>query len=460
MGIIISFGFQKESSSRKPTSFSSNYPLWRGEFVLKAPTGSYRPVDRDIFLSNKLVYGSGEDISVLWQSSYDTTVELFNPKTSAVLFKAKLDKHSGKDIIYNISGGLDLDGFGVELIANSDNLENQWYNINVKISSSGQTIRSIPIFIEPRRQDSDILFVESTDTFRAYNFVGNFWSYYNMPMSLGGVFYRANSQPADYQIINDSDKKYFEDIECKEHLMNADAYMKLHLNEMGFSFDSSSDSFLDNYSNIKGYRAIIFGNHNEYWTLSKIKSVMRFIDDGGRVLYLGGNNAWRNVERVEDGVFIWDDGMLKNKWNSDVDSISETETNALKTLFLNQYLGSYYDRRGYKTDAAYSARTQSGNIILFGQNSSLQHCANAVVGASGEETDKLFPGNKGFRVIAKGVNPSDGGAEIIHKLFPEGGGEVLNFGSMSLWPFIDDPTISRFIHQFLAGASLDAIVYQ
>ena len=63
---------------------------------------------------------------------------------------------------------------------------------------------------------------------------------------------------------------------------------------------------------------------------------------------------------------------------------------------------------------------------LIGTKTDLPHCDlenNKIKhfdGASGEETDKLYPKAKGFTVLAKGLNENGGGAEIVYKSFPSG----------------------------------------
>ena len=52
-------------------------------------------------------------------------------------------------------------------------------------------------------------------------------------------------------------------------------------------------------------------------------------------------------------------------------------------------------------------------------------------GASGHETDKRTPSSPpGISLIAKGTNPDDGGAEMVHHRTPNGG-EVFSVGSIS-----------------------------
>ena len=462
--LISSCGSESESraDNKADVNFKTlavNYPGLK----VDPPSGIYLPDDREFFLTSKLVYNQGETIDVFsYNSSSDTYLELIDNHTDTSIAKKMLPTDRRKKIVYRLNQGFDLSQFNKTTLSIDEPLANQWYSIVIRSVKSGKDIKSIPIFIEPKVQMNDILFVESTDTLRAYNYSGKLWSYYNMPQEFGGVFYRPNAQPANYWFRNSSQKVNFEGVDCRDHLINADAYIQLSLKDMGYKFDRSSDTYLDKYENINNYNAIIFGSHNEYWTLDKLENVKKFIDDGGKVLILGGNNFYRWVERTNEGVYIWGSGILKNKWNSESQTKklkSMDKLNKLKKVFLNQYLGTYYDTDGYDTYAPYQDVTNKESI--FGIKSELPHCdvdlksgnpepsATGAAGASGGETDKIQPGTEGFQLIAKGMNPDNGGADLVYKVFPKNNGAVLNFGSMGLWSYLDDPKITKLIKDFL-----------
>ena len=427
------------------------------------PSGIYLPGDREFFLTSKLVYNQGETIDVFsYSSSSDTYLELIDNHTDTIITKEILPTDRRKKIVYRLNEGLDLTQFNKTTLSIDEPLANQWYSILIKSVKSSKVINSIPIFIETKAQSNDILFVESTDTLRAYNYSGTLWSYYNMPPALGGVFYRPNAQPANYWFRNSSQKGNFKDVDCRDHLINADAYMQLSLKNMGYKFDRSSDTYLDKYENINNYKAIVFGSNNEYWTLEKLENIKKFIDDGGKVLILGGNNIYRWVERTNEGVYVWGSAILKNKWNSESQTQklkSKNKLTKLKQVFLNKYLGTYYDTDGYDTYAPY--QDVRDNQSIFGIKSELPHCdvslksgnpeplVNGAAGASGGKTDKIQPATEGFQLIAKGMNPDNGGADLVYKVFPKNNGEVLNFGSIGLWSYLDDPKITKLIKEFL-----------
>ena len=102
-------------------------------------------------------------------------------------------------------------------------------------------------------------------------------------------------------------------------------------------------------------------------------------------------------------------------------------------------LGVVYDDKGIMTAAPYRVIDASHWIFegtglkegdVFGRKSQHQRIPG---GASGHETDKISPSSPAnTKLLARGMNPDDGGGEIvIHE--PSGGGAVFSVGSIC-WP--------------------------
>jgi N,N-dimethylformamidase len=80
-------------------------------------------------------------------------------------------------------------------------------------------------------------------------------------------------------------------------------------------------------------------------------------------------------------------------------------------------------------DAAHWAFAGTGlaDGDLFGQRSLHRRCPG---GASGHETDKISPSSPGnVCLLAKGTNPDNGGADLVHFDTPSGGA-VFSAGSI------------------------------
>ena len=83
---------------------------------------------------------------------------------------------------------------------------------------------------------------------------------------------------------------------------------------------------------------------------------------------------------------------------------------------------------------------------IFGTQSLHERVAG---GASGHETDKMTAESPaGTMLLAKGLNPDDGGAEIV--LREAGGGAVFSVGSI-VWPasLLVDPGVSAITRNVL-----------
>ena len=283
------------------------------------------------------------------------------------------------------------------------------------------------------------MFIESTDTLMAYNPAR---LDYNLPNYYGGSILPRGARifPKNTPLFYSFGDK--DSISCGEHLLKADIVHKNNLTTLGIPFRTVSDEYLDQPLDRESTDIIIFGSHNEYWTSLKAQHVMEFVDNGGKVLFLGGNTAWRQVFRGEDRTWIHGNGLLENK--------------IFKKL-ITEYLGTYYTDSGYNTYAPlkivdnaianrrFSLDVEKGDEV--GANTIPADCHVVVEGISGHETDKLHPENKGFSLIARGLNSNNGGSDVVYKLFPSGG-EVLNFSSVALW-LNQDERIKRMIANFL-----------
>ncbi len=112
--------------------------------------------------------------------------------------------------------------------------------------------------------------------------------------------------PILYNLLGFIDK---DKINCKDHLINADMIHKRNLYRMGYQFSNVSDNFLDKPISLEKINTIILGAHNEYWTKEKAQNVIDFVENGGKLLLLGGNTAWRQIYRLNNSTFIHGHGL-------------------------------------------------------------------------------------------------------------------------------------------------------
>jgi N,N-dimethylformamidase len=78
------------------------------------------------------------------------------------------------------------------------------------------------------------------------------------------------------------------------HGLGADLYLVDWLDERGTPYDVAADEDLheDGRALLDPYRVVITGTHPEYWTERMLSELTSYVDDGGRLMYLGGNGFY------------------------------------------------------------------------------------------------------------------------------------------------------------------------
>src|SRR5262249_1527330 len=148
-------------------------------------------------------------------------------------------------------------------------------------------------------------------------------------------------------------------------------------------------------------------------------------EKSGRLMYLGGNGLNCEVELLEDERMIVHNGAIRGLWAEDIGAESrfakrqESEANLLGVVFTPSGMMTGAPYRGVEAGhwAIEGTGLQDGDV--FGEKGLHQRCPG---GASGHETDKRSPSSpRNTRLLAKGMNPDDGGAEMVHFDTPSGG---------------------------------------
>ncbi|MBW3540708.1 MAG: carboxypeptidase-like regulatory domain-containing protein [Planctomycetes bacterium] len=222
------------------------------------------------------------------------------------------------------------------------------------------------------------------------------------------------------------------------HVAPAEWRMFGWLEREGFAYDLYSETQLHfGTLDLDRYRVLLVGVHPEYWSSQMYDKVKRWVfERGGRLVYLGGNGLNCDVEFLDETTCIYrnDDSRRlrptesgKPGYESRFHLRHESEANLL---------GVVYDDRGIMTAAPYRvvdgshwvfAGTGLGEGDVFGERCQHERIPG---GASGHETDKRSPSSPAdTKLLAKGLNPDHGGAEmVIHH--PPGGAAVFSAGSI------------------------------
>jgi hypothetical protein len=246
------------------------------------------------------------------------------------------------------------------------------------------------------------------------------------------------------------------------HVAPAEWRMFGWLEREGLGYDLYAETQLHSgVLNLDAYRVLLTGVHPEYWSSQMYYRLKEWVfERGGRLIYLGGNGLNCDVEFLDETTCIYrndDCNKLReegNQYESRFHLREESEANLL---------GVVYDDRGIMTAAPYEVIDETHwvfegtclkNGSEFGEKCQHQRIPG---GASGHETDKISkssPANT--KLLARGLNPDNGGAEmVIHE--PNGGGAVFSAGSIS-WPssLLVDGNVSRItanvVRRFQAGS--------
>jgi hypothetical protein len=158
-------------------------------------------------------------------------------------------------------------------------------------------------------------------------------------------------------------------------------------------------------------------------------------EEGGRLAYLGGNGLNCAVELLPNGSMVCHNGKITGL---SVAAMGGKESRlAIRHESEANLLGVVFTPAGAMTGAPYRvldadhwafAGTELRTGDVFGRECLHQRCPG---GASGHETDKVSPSSPaGVYVLAKGLNPDGGGAEMVCFETPSGG-MVFSVGSIN-----------------------------
>ncbi len=243
------------------------------------------------------------------------------------------------------------------------------------------------------------------------------------------------------------------------HLAAAEWRLLGWMERKGHDYDFYSETqFHFGQVPLNEYRVLILSTHPEYWSVAMYERLKRWVfEEGGRLMYLGGNGLNCEVEFLDDHRIVYQnthwshsepqyapDGRL---YESRFDKRHESEANLLGVVFTFPGIMTAAPYRVLDAGHWCFAGTGLANGDLFGEKSLHLRVPG---GASGHETDKVSaqsPAN--VHVLAKGLNPDDGGANmVIHE--PDGGGAVFSVGSIC-WPssVLVDEAVSQITENVL-----------
>jgi hypothetical protein len=235
----------------------------------------------------------------------------------------------------------------------------------------------------------------------------------------------------------DFDERITDPIEGRQacHLAPAEWRLLGWLEQRGLPYDFYAETQLDDGTlDLSAYRALVLSVHPEYWTRRMYDRVKQWVfHEGGRLLYLGGNGLNCEVEIRGSQMWVFN-GQITGLDFAGIGAESrfakrhESEANLLGVVFTPPGAMTGAPYRVMDADHWLFAGTGLQTGDLFGTKSLHRRCPG---GASGHETDKLSPSSPPHaRLLARGLNPDEGGAHLVHFETPRGGG-VVSVGSIN-----------------------------
>ena len=210
------------------------------------------------------------------------------------------------------------------------------------------------------------------------------------------------------------------------------------LEREGFAYDYYAETqFHFGTLNLDDYKILIITTHPEYWSRDMYYKLKAWVfERGGKLLYLGGNGLNCEVEFLDEGTIkfnnspIGSDGPLMREkgYESRFGVYNESEANLLGVVYTDAGIMTAAPYQVVDADHWVFEGTGLQNGDTFGEKSLHMRIPG---GASGHETDKMSPHSPpGTRLLARGLNPDDGGAEIvIHHT--DSAGAVFSTGSIT-----------------------------
>ena len=186
---------------------------------------------------------------------------------------------------------------------------------------------------------------------------------------------------------------------------NQDGYLLYWLHRLGFRADviTDEDLHLEGLSLISRYRTVVTGSHPEYWSNEMWDAAQAYVDEGGRLMYLGGNGFyWRIAfsdhfpgaiehRRAEDGARSWaaEPGEYRMSFTGELSGLWRRSDRTP-----NQLVGVGFTAQGFSVGTYYVRQPDSFDPRArwifdgVGAGERIGEFGFAAGGASGQELDR------------------------------------------------------------------------
>ena len=188
-------------------------------------------------------------------------------------------------VAFQPDNGFDQDcGWPVVVSMSVDGMElpdNGFYSARLRGPSG--PFYDVPFVIRRGSVGGNIALIVNTNTWNAYNSWGGASNYSETASPINLTLKRPN-----HHLLTAST-----DHPKGSHMLRSEIWLADWLQSNAYAVDFYTDLDLHNGVDFNGYRCLILNTHPEYWTMPMMDAVRGFLDQGGSLLYLGGNGAYR-----------------------------------------------------------------------------------------------------------------------------------------------------------------------
>lgn len=349
---------------------------------------------------HKQSYFLNEDIKLCISSQEKTVyVSIYDFKKDKIIHQYSINENLNQS---ELKGLLFVEGYKWSpnhILQKPNNIEHGLYFIELNDNKSKYYI---PFIIKSDKQH-DFVVLMNTNTWYAYDNTGgaSFYRYnidYDTIYGKKGIKHPIKpsvtyDRPLNF--ISNNIKFYLENkiTDNYDHLLYGECRLLKWLIDNSYDYCIITDLDIDNNYHLQKHKNLVLNCHPEYWTENMILNIN---NTAPNIITLGANVGYRKITRnnlIIERIGIWNKDYLKN------------------------ITGSYYDDRGFNTNAPYKIINKKHFLLngVMGQfigEKTLNQNKNNRPGSSGYETDKIVIDNK--YLIAKGLNIGSGGGDIIY----------------------------------------------
>jgi len=272
-------------------------------------------------------------------------------------------------------------------------------------------------FVIKSDKEHDFVVLMNTNTWYAYDSTGGA-SFYRYNMNYDSIYGKVgNKYPIKPTVtydrplnfISNNIKFYLENkiTDKYDHLLYGECRLLRWLIDNNYDICLITDLDIDDGYDLDKHTNLVLNCHPEYWTQNMITNIN---NNATNIISFSANVGYRKI--IRNDLVIERVGL----WNK---------------KYLEKITGSYYDDRGFDTNAPYEIIDKKHFLLngitgnLIGEKT-LNRNKNNNQGTSGYETDKIIIDKK--YLIARGLNSNSGGGDIIY--FETDNRKIFSMGSI------------------------------